>query len=215
MNPIRIPTLILLAAIVPAAPLAQAATAYAERSEVFATGQDIPLYGLSTKGDDDSRIRCFDVTMSLSIGSGGVPDGTAVVSATPCPKVKPGEFVVGNYKELAGVQACSLVASPIGGRTQLDLNCGSGDFHWLYTWYTGPIKGSPIEEQLVNAGLNKLPDHDEYSWGRVMISNNFYDACTHPGSLFGAREVQGTITLYMYIDDTQLDCTHEYLKTGP
>jgi len=215
MNPIRIPTLTLLAALAPAAPLAQASTAWAERSEVLATGQDVHLYGLSTKGDDDTKVRCFDVTVSLTIGSDGVPAGTAAVSASACPKVKPGEFVIGNYTELASGQACSLAASPHDGRTELDLSCDSGTNHFLYTWYTGPIKGSPIQEQLVNAGLDKLPDHDAYSWGRVVLSEYNYDGCTYVGSLFGAREVNGRITMSIYKDDNQLDCTHEYQKTAP
>jgi hypothetical protein len=188
-----------------------AQTAFAERSEVLATGQDVHLYSLTTK-DDQGGSHCYDVLVNLPIGSDGLPAASAPVTVARCPKVKPGDFVVGNYAEVEHGWACTLQASPHAGRTELDLTCDAGGYHWMYTWYTGPIKGSPIEDLLVNAGLDKLPDHDDYSWGRVVAQNWNYDGCTYVNSLFGAREVGGRITLSIYKDDALLDCTHGYTK---
>jgi hypothetical protein len=215
MNPIRTSTLALFAAILPAASMAQTATAFAERSEVIATGQDIHLYGLSTK-DDEGKVHCFDVTASLSIvGSTGKPASTAAVTSAACPKVKPGEFAVGAYTDVSGNFSCTLASSPFAGRTEFDLACSdTAGRHHSYTWYTGPISGSPIEAQLDAAKLDTLPGNDQYAWGRITRSDWNYDGCTYFGSLFGAREVNGRITLSIYGGDAILDCTHEYLKSG-
>jgi hypothetical protein len=155
------------AALLPAAAIAQTPTAFAERAQVISTGQDVQLYSLSTR-DADGKIQCFDVTMSLAIANNGKPANTAVVSSEACPKVKVGEFVPGTYQTADGGATCSLVASPFAGRTQIDFYCTyPSGYEYTFTWYTGPIKGSPIEAELKTAGLNTLPGNEEYAWGRV------------------------------------------------
>jgi hypothetical protein len=195
-----------------AAALAQTPTAFAERAQVISTGQDVQLYSLSTK-DVDGKIRCFDVTMSLAIRNNGEPADTAAVSSAACPKVKVGEFVPGTYQTADGGATCTLDASPFAGRTQLQFYCTyPSGYEYTFTWYTGPIKGSPIEAELKAAGLNTLPGNEEYAWGRITRTD--YDGgCTSFGNLFGARQVGGRLNLSIYGGDTVLDCTYEYLKT--
>lgn len=205
--------LALVAALLPAAAFAQTPTAFAERSEVIATGQEVHLYGLSTK-DSDNKIRCFDVTMALEIGSTGKPADTATVASVACPKLKATEFVPGNYKDVGGNVACSLVAAPFAGRTQFDLYCTtSSGFQWTYTWWTGPITGSPIEPELKAAQLHTLPGQAEYAWGRV--TRNTFGGCGPFGALVGARETSGRLTFSVYGNDKVLDCSDEYVKTTP
>jgi hypothetical protein len=201
------------AALLPAASaLADTPTAFAERAQVISTGQDVQLYSLSTK-DADGKIHCLDVTVSLAIRNNGEPAETAVVSSQACPKVKVGEFVPGTYQTADGGATCSLVASPFAGRTQIDFYCTYPDgYEYTFTWYTGPIKGSPIEAELKTAGLNTLPGNEEYAWGRVTRTDS-NGGCTTFGNLFGARQVGGRLNLSIYGFDTVLDCTFEYLKT--
>jgi hypothetical protein len=202
-------------ALLPVTALAVTPTAFAERSQVIATGENVYLYSLSTK-DADGKIRCLDVTMSLAIGSNGQPADTAAVTSAACPKVKVGEFVPGRYRDASGNMTCDLVASPFAGRTELILFCtdSSDGRNYTYTWYTGRIAGSPIEPELTAAGLNTLPGNEQYAWGRI-TRTDFSSGCYRFGNLFGARQVGNRLNLSIYGDDTVLDCTFEYQKTTP
>lgn len=191
------------------------ATAFAERSEVLATGQDVRLYGLSTK-DANGKIRCFDVTMNLPIAANGRPADTAAVTSAACPKANPLDFIPGSYSSQDGYYACTLQASPFAGRTELTLYCNHANVYFFtYTWYTGPIAGSPIEAQLTAAGLNTLPGNQEYAWGRVISTQNLGGCTFSIGTLFGAREVNGRLDFSFYGDDSTLDCTSNFVKTTP
>lgn len=202
------------AGLLSAAASAQTPTAFAERAQVISTGQDVQLYNLSTR-DVDGKIRCFDVTMSLAIRNNGEPADTAVVASAACPKIKVGEFVPGRYQTQGGDSVCNLVASSFAGRTEFNLYCTNSDTRqYTYTWYTGSIKGSPIEAELKAAGLNTLPGNEEYAWGRITRTDYSF-GCTGFSNLFGARQVGGRLNLSIYDDDTVLDCTFEYLKTTP
>lgn len=198
-----------------AAAQAQTQTAFAERSQIFGEGQDVHLYGLSTK-DSAGKVRCYDVTISLAVGPGGKPADSAPVNSVACPKVKVNEFVPGHYTDTSGAWSCELVASPFAGRTESDLFCANTNDgrHYTYTWYTGPIAGSPIEAQLKAAKLDTLPNNDQYAWGRI-TRTDFSQGCTTFGWLFGARQIGDNLQLSIYGTDTVLDCTAEFVKTTP
>ncbi|AGY56598.1 hypothetical protein [Gloeobacter kilaueensis] len=183
------------------------ATAYAERSEVVATGKTIQLFGVPTISAD-GETQYFDVTVTLPLTSGGTFGNKATVKSVRSPIVDTTEFIPGTYTWSNASYTCSVLASPFGGRTEFDMTCteSSGLVQLIATWYTGPIAGNPYEAELTQAGLNTLSGNDQYSWGRVNQYNTTILGCFNSPDLFGARQIGNTLTLTNFGSNTIVDC---------
>lgn len=201
-------------AFLPALVLAATPTAFTERSTVIATGEEIHLYGLPTK-DSTGKTRYFDVTITLDVnGTTGKPAAAAVVGAVRSPVIKTSEFVPGSYPGSGG-EECTLVPSAFAGRTEFDLHCVNGGNTLTATWYTGPIAGHPLEAQLTAAGLDTLPGHEEFAWGRVGFGRYWFGSCFFDHQLFAARQIGTALTLTNYGNDTAFDCQTTLFKAVP
>jgi hypothetical protein len=211
---------LLMAILVPTLALAQPPTAFIERSKVIATGEEIHLYGLPTL-DSTGRTRYYDVTVTIDVRNSGRPATTATVSSVASPRVRTNEFVPGEYTGLTnGAGAtCTLASSPFAGRTEATLHCvlNSNPGHTIdIQWYTGPIAGHPLEPQLTDAGLDALPGNAEYAWGRVGFSStHLWFGCFNAPELVAARQVDDTVTVTNYGNDTTFDCQTNVFKLEP
>ena len=211
--------LLIATIMIPTLVQAQTPTAFTERSKVIATDQEIHLYGLPTKGSD-GKTRYFDVTVTLNVRDTGKPAGTAPVSSVPSPRVQPSEFVPGVYTTpVDGGKTCTLTASAFGGRTEFDMHCRYDDYPdrtFTATWYTGPIAGHPLEEQLTAAHLDTLPNNEEFAWGRVGFSGSTaWFGCFFSPDLFAARQIGDTLTLTNYGNDSTFNCQISLVKSTP
>lgn len=196
--------------------LAATPAAFLEHSQVIAEGNQIHAYGVPTR-NVDGKIRYFDVTITVPILGTGKPDGSSPTTSVVSPKVKASEFVPGAYT--GEPEACTIVASPFSGRTEFDLNCVDStpphEIVLTITWYTGPIAGNPLEQQLKSAGLDTLPGNENYSWGRENFGGNFHN-CFHSLNLISARQVGDTLTLSRYDENTgEFVCQYNFLRTAP
>jgi len=202
----------LLAGALPAGAANPPDTAYAEKSSIVGTGQVVHLYGLPTT-DVNGAFKYFDVTLTLTVNDNGVPT-QATLEAVKSPGAKTNQFAVGTYHSSDGGSDCALQTSAFSGRFEVDFHCSGFGNSSQFVWWTGPIKGNPIESELRAAGLDKLPDNDQYAWGHMLSRNNGVNwwGCMVPFHLVAAREVGGTITLTDYGNDTVIDCVGTLFK---
>jgi hypothetical protein len=135
--------------------------------------------------------------------------------------VRTNEFVPGDYTGLSngGGATCTIASAPFAGRTEVNLHCifDSDSRHTIdVQWYTGPIKGHPLEPQLRDAGLDELPGTAEHAWGRVGFSSvtNWF-GCFNAPELIAARQVGDTVTLTNYGTDSTFDCQTSVFKAEP
>jgi len=196
---------VLWAAALPAGAANPPDTAYAEKSSIIGTGQVIHLYGLPTT-TVDGTFKYYDVTLTLTVNDNGVPT-QATLEAAKSPSARTNQFSVGTYTSQTG-ENCVLQTSPFSGRIEVDFHCVAFTQSAEFVWWTGPIKGNPLESELRAAGLDKLPDNDQYAWGHMLSRNNGVNwwGCMVPFDLIAVREVGGTITVTDYGNDSKLDC---------
>lgn len=196
----------LMLALLPLSALAQNA-AHVEKSKIVGGGNVIQLYGLPAWDPTTSKYKYWDTTITLEIGPNGKPTGNSATVSVPQAKPKSTEFVPGTYADANNNYTCTLQNSAFNGRTQFDLLCtyiANGSL-FTSTWYTGLIAGHPWEVDLVAAGLNTLPGHEEHSWGRHMFGNAAF-SCLYVGHLFSARQVGNTLSIVDYYNDTNINC---------
>jgi len=190
-------------------------SAYAERSSIIGTGENVILYGMPTT-DSTGAFKYYDVTITLTINDSGVPT-KATVSSVKSPTAKTNQFTTGTYTGPNG-ETCTLQTSPFGGRVEVDLSCTlTNGYSSSFTWWTGPIAGNPLEAQLTAAGLDKLQGNDQYAWGRMNFRSSlvYWFGCMLPNDLISARQVGTTISITDYGNDSVVNCASQIIKAAP
>jgi hypothetical protein len=203
----------LLVACAPLLANAQSNEAFVEKAKIVGGGNVIRLYGLPAK-DANGKLKYWDTTITLEIGSTGKPAGNSATVSVPQAKANSTEFVPGAYADAGNGYSCNLLNSAFNGRTQFDLHCtSSSGYTYTATWFTGPIAGHPWEVDLVAAKLDTLPGHDEYAWGRTMYDSGVtFFGCFNDPELLSARQVGNTLSLVNYGSNEVIDCQFTLFK---
>jgi hypothetical protein len=202
---VRAHTLALLIA-APLAAVAQSTPnpAYLERAQVLAADNEIKIYRLPAK-DANGKIKYWDVTIPLVINNAGRPEATASVSSVASPTFLGTKFIPGTYKD-AFDYACTVSVGLLNsGRQEGAMSCVYYDI--TAAWASGPVAGHPFELDLVAAGIDKIPGHENYAWGRVGYSG-YVGAwgCFSTNDIISARQVGNQIAITNYGADNISDC---------
>ena len=180
-------------------------TAFLERSETIATGKQIQVFRVPTR-DATGKIKYYDLTIPLTVGTDGKIGGTASVKSVLSPTVLSNEFVAGSYTDNSDI-TCTVSTSILqGGRQEVVLTCkdtyrGS---NFYASWATGPLSGHPFELDLRADGIDKIPGYQNYAWGKVGNAFEWWD-CFYTNRIVSARQVGATIALSCY-DGNTVDC---------
>lgn len=132
-----------------------------------------------------------------------------------------GAFVEGTYTNADFGVSCTLVSAAFGARAEYVLTCTEQLEDRTETasivWYTGPIQGNPLEGELVESELDKIPGNDQFAWGRVAMETagqRGFARCFRAGSLISARQTQNALNLADYFNDGDFDCGLTLVQAG-
>ncbi len=114
------------------------------------------------------------------------------------------QFITGLYTADQGGRKCTVTTGKLlGGRVEVAMSC-EGDGAMSASWATGPIKGHPFELDLRGAEIDKIPGHENYSWGKVASSPHYaWWSCFFTGKVMSARQVGSSIALSCYEKNIQ------------
>ncbi len=191
---------VILGALLPSLAHAATPTAYLEQAKVVATGKTIRAYRVPTK-DVDGKTKYYDLTATFNVlDSGQIDTTTSTIVSKVSPNFAPNAFIPGTYKNQGGDTTCTLGTTVLnGGRMQAALNCVKGVADININWITGPIIGHPFQIELLAAGSDKIPANADFTWGKVILSNNSYwFGCMSTTDITSATQVGGTIQLFGY-----------------
>jgi hypothetical protein len=149
--------------------LASAATprAMLEKSASYALDNQVRAFRVPTI-DSAGRIKYYDVTIKLTIGTNGTIASSATVTSSLSPVVPTAVNQPGTYKASDGTTCVVTNITLSNGRIQSYFRCTSNTTNWEMSVASGPISsGHPYQSQLVAAGANQLPDAATYTWGVV------------------------------------------------
>lgn len=183
-------------------------TMFLERAETQASGAQIRSYGVPTT-DSTGLVKYWDVTVDLTVGTGGKPVGNATVTAVAQPKVRTNRLVPGTYTDTWG-SGCTLQTTILGdGRQEAAGTCTSNNgYQWNFTVDNGDIPGHPYELQLLAAGIDKIPGYRDYNWGidGTIVGGTYYGSCFYTNAVIAARQVGTQIVITRYGNDNISDC---------
>lgn len=204
-----------LGAFLPAAALAVTPTIYLERGKVLETGAQVRAYNVPTT-DVYGKIKYYDITITIPVPNDGKPNVPGVINSVLSPAVSTTVFTPGSYQ--SGGITCTVVASPFGGITEGTIRCvsGGGD-NFAAAWYTGTVNTNPFKNELTAAGIAQIPGYSNYAWGKTSSSGNWwYCFFNNSGNhIVAARQVNNTLTIYKYGNDSVSDCQVNFVKTAP
>jgi hypothetical protein len=192
-------------------------TAFLERATVVGVGKNVHITRVPTQ-DINGVVRYFDVEISLNVNDEGVVDTATVVSAES-PQFSTNAFIAGNYEEVNGSQ-CTLTAGvALEGRSALAFNC-VGEYNGSVisaTWYTGPIAGHPFEIDLTAAGIDQIPGHENFSWGKVISGSGPYIAfgCFQTNQIIGLNQIGNVLTIANYGNSNLVHCGYNFTLVEP
>lgn len=199
----------------PAIGLAVTPTAYLERSEVIATGKQVRAYRVPTR-DIVGKIRYYDLVINLSVlDDGKIATSASSITPTLSPSVLSNQFVPGTYTDNQGTTCIVNTSVLNGGRVEVALSCKESSYIFTANWASGAIGGHPLELDLVQTGIDKIPGYGNYSWGKVGATSNvswwdcFYSG---GGDIISARQVGNTLSVYNYRTDNMVNCGINLIK---
>jgi hypothetical protein len=205
-----------LGALLPTAAFAVTPTAYLERGKVLETGAQIRAYNVPTT-DVYGAIKYYDITITIPIPNDGKPNVPGVITSVLSPVVSSTVFTPGTFQN--GNVTCTVIASPFGGITEGNINCKSGSNTFSATWYTGAIDTNPFKASLTAAGIGNIPGYTNFAWGKIGRTDGQYwgaqNSFGYTNSLFAARQVNNTLTLYEYGRDNISDSQINFTKIAP
>lgn len=193
-------------------------TAFLERATIVGVGKNIHVTRVPTQ-DINGVVRYFDVEISLNVNDEGAVDSATVISAES-PQFLTNAFVAGNYEEVSGAQCTLSTGVALEGRTALAFNCAgeSSSSTISAVWYTGPIAGHPFELDLTGAGIDQIPGHENFSWGKIISTGGPYNTafdCFWTNHVIGVNQTGGIITVTNYKSANLVDCGHAFTLVGP
>ncbi|PHV11953.1 hypothetical protein CSQ89_08170 [Chitinimonas sp. BJB300] len=177
-----------------------APAAYLEKSNIIGADNQVHIYRVPTK-DVSGKVGYYDVAVTLSVTDSGMINTTSsTIVATASPTFFGNGFVPGNYKDAGGSYSCSAsVAILNAGRMQTALSCYSGGGQMSATWVSGVIAGHPFELDLRNAGIDKIPGYENFSWGKIGTYNSStWFGCMNNSEIVSAVQAGNSIQMSGY-----------------
>jgi hypothetical protein len=176
-------------------------SAFLERGQVLASGNQVKTFRLPTT-DENNKLTYWDVTIDLAVGKTGKPADNALVTSVKSPKFSGSDFVAGTYNDTSANPCTFTTAILDGGRQEVVFNCGfiSGSV------VNGPIEGHPFELDLTAAGIGDIPGYRNYSWGLVASSTSTWWGCFYTNEVISARQIANQIVITNYGRSNTADC---------
>lgn len=209
-----IPSVVLGALLLPTFALAATPTAFLEKSQIIATGKKISVFRVPTR-DIDGKIKYFDFSATFNVLDGGQIDTTtSTIVSKLSPNFAANTFVPGTYKTNNGDTTCTLGTTVLnGGRMQATLNCIKGVSDININWISGSIPGHPFELDLLAANIDDIPAYQNFTWGKVILSDNSYwFGCMSTTDIVSATQIGGTIQLLGYNQSNTQACGDTLFK---
>jgi hypothetical protein len=195
----RIAALTLLSA--SAAVFAAPQVSYLEQAQTYGIGTKYQSFRVPTT-DVNGKVGYWDVTVLLGIDATGKPEATAQVAATKSKNFNGNKVIQGPYMDQYGSNCTVTAIIADSGRQEGSLTCYSVNYaeDITATWFNGPIVGHPDEPQLEAAGIDKLPDPQDFAWGLVgsTYGNHIAWYCFAAPGILSASQVGPKLTLTFY-----------------
>jgi hypothetical protein len=99
------------------------------------------------------------------------------------------------------------------GRTAAIFNCADPAFN--ANWYTGPIAGHPFELDLTEAGIDQIPGHENFSWGKIISSQFSAFGCFVTNHIIGVTQVSNTVVITNFGTNNAVDCGRNFTLIEP
>ncbi|GAA0762247.1 hypothetical protein LRH25_22565 [Ideonella azotifigens] len=178
---------------------------YLERGLVLPTGNVMHAYRVPIT-DSTGKLAYWDLTMTVTANDAGKPVKVDVVSVKSI-KVNGNNFVAGTYKNALG-EVCSVATSILSsGRQQASMSCNAANGYVISgSWTSGAIAGHPFELDLLAAGIDKIPNQTDYSWGEVGYANGTFWGCANTGEILSAVQAGDQLTLSGYNSSNSQAC---------
>jgi hypothetical protein len=80
--------------------------------------------------------------------------------------------------------------------------------------YTGPIAGHLFELELLTAGIDQIPGHENLTWGKVINSLSAF-TCYFTSHIIGVNQAGNIVTVTNYGSDNTVNCGHNFTQVVP
>ena len=146
---------------------ASAQKAMLEKSPTYAIDNVYHSYRVPVQ-DKTNKIKYYDLTVTLTVGTTGVVSSTAKVVATASPTVTTLVVPPGTYKASDGTVCTVTNINLVGGRVESTFSCALNTTKTDFAVATGTVSsGHPYLSTLLARKVDQLPEVATKAWGVV------------------------------------------------
>lgn len=176
---------------------ARADSFYFEEGIVSPSGQQITVLRLPVRLSN-GKLVYKDVTLRFTMTNGKLKFATGFPKVANSPALLTGPFVAGEYYSAANKSHIYKLDGPVpgpNGRQQWTMTYPN--YPLQITFYTGAIKGHPLEDRIKAAGINA-----PYTFGIIDVQHSYYEIFGfQDGDLVAiTKTAADTFVLYDYTD---------------